>query len=395
MNRSIYDLLDGYEDGTLTPEGDAPLSPERIRALTLQRLPERKRARPGLRFAAVVAAAAALSVTVLAAAGPLGIADRFRDFFGALSAPQSEAVEQMGAPLEMAVTSNGATVTPLAILVDENVCYLRLRVEAPEGTVLGALPEGWSYKLYGDEPDELLRFAPVDVSPYVREVVHEDGSKDKAYGFACGTAEFDLPDDDPTDNVIETVLRFCADQAMAEKGMRFNDGNPKRLTLAGLWIMSPELEFKEVFTGEFTFAIDSRFESFAQRLDCTGAEWTDGRGVRYAYDELLLSPLSLSFHYASDLPMPPVPTSPEEAREMQAAPPDLPTPNGFALVRKDGSELNCAALELGSDNTGYTLNDLDWRPYWSQWDYVVFDEPLVLSEIAYVRCGETLIPVNP
>jgi len=398
MTRNVFDLLDGYVDESAAPENASPLSARRIRARTMQRLSPRKAQRRFRSLAAAAVLAAALSITALAAANTPGVSKWFHAFFtpnGTLNAAQSEAIDRMGAVMEDAVSSNGATLTPLAILVDENVCYLRLRIEAPAGTVLGALPDGWSYKLYGaGGKDELARFEPMDMTPYIREITNPDGSKARKYSFGCGIAEFDLPDSDPTDNVIETVLRFTADQAMAEQGVRFNDGTEKRLTISGLWVMSPELDFTEVFRADFSLSIGSRFESYARELDCTDAVWTDERGVTYTLDRVLLSPLSLSFRYISDLPMPTPPGSVTEWRGMEIGPDILPQPNAFALIRNDGTVIDCTPMETGAENTGYSISGIDWQPFWARWDYVVFDEPLDLSEIACVRYGDCLIPLR-
>ena len=392
MKQSIFDLLDDYEEESINIEETAPLSAERIRALTLQRLPQRRRRARMLRRTLIAAAAlAVLSVTALAVTGAIGAADRFRDFFGLLSDGQRSAIDPMSRQLEGVVAADGASLTPLAVLVDENVCYLRLRVEAPEGTTLGALPEGYSYKLYGGEAGEQLRYEPVDRRPYLRKAAVE-GGEITAYGFGFGVAEFDLPDDDPTDNAVETILRITADQAMAEHGLRFNDGIAKRLSVGGLWIMSPEIDFAPVFRADFTLEIDSRFESRALPLECGSAAWTDGRGVTYTLDAALLSPLSLSFHYVSDLPMPAPPHAPDENANITPA--DLPQPNAFALVLRDGTRIDCGECETGSGNTGFSINELDWQPYWSLWDCVLFDAPIDPSQVDHVEYGGCLLPLR-
>ena len=209
MKQTVFDFLDDYADDTVMIEENSPLCGKRIRTLTMQRMPKRTgKLRVLARPLVAAAAIAALGISAFAAAGALGTGDWFRDFFDPLSDEQSSVVETMSRELAGASASNGATLTPLAVLVDENVCYLRLRIEAPEGTTLGALPEGCSYKLYGDEGDELARFEPVDKTPYMREFAAGDGGTVRAYGFGYGLEEFDLPDDDPTDNAIETMLRF-------------------------------------------------------------------------------------------------------------------------------------------------------------------------------------------
>lgn len=120
-----------------------------------------------------------------------------------------------------------------------------------------------------------------------------------------------------------------------------------------------------------------------------GAAWTDGSGVTYTLDAALLSPLSLSFHYVSDLPMPAPPRSPEEAAAITPA--DLPRPNAFALVLRDGTRIDCGECETGSGCAGFSVNTLDWKPCWSLWDCVIFDAPIDPSQIDHVEYGENVL----
>ena len=100
-----------------------------------------------VRLLIAAAAVAALSVSALAAGRFFKAGEPFQDFFtpedGALSQNQVDVIDRLGqvfdgevGPAPAAVASNGATITPIAAIADENVYYLRLRVEAPEGTAL-------------------------------------------------------------------------------------------------------------------------------------------------------------------------------------------------------------------------------------------------------------------
>ena len=79
----------------------------------------------------------------------------------------------------------------MAALADRNVYYLRLRVEAPEGTVLPDLDEDTEgyYQLSGNKTGEFIEY---DFSAY------------HMYGYNQYLNW--LPDKDPTDNQKEVVL---------------------------------------------------------------------------------------------------------------------------------------------------------------------------------------------
>ena len=152
MKRNISDLLDQYPAEDLDLGGRVPYSPSRIKEMTMNNIetreykpnqsPERFKPARLLLAAAVIAA---LSVSALAAGHFFKPGESFQNFFtpedGALSQNQLDVIDQLGqvfdgegGPAPAAVTSNGATITPIAAIADENVYYLRLRVEAPEGT---------------------------------------------------------------------------------------------------------------------------------------------------------------------------------------------------------------------------------------------------------------------
>ena len=66
-------------------------------------------------------------------------------------------VEQLSETLPDAVTSGGATMTPLAAFGGHGALYLMLEVEAPEGTVLPALGEDETYWLSSNDNPETQR----------------------------------------------------------------------------------------------------------------------------------------------------------------------------------------------------------------------------------------------
>ena len=143
MKRNISDLLDQYPAEDLDLGGRVPYSPSRIKEMTMNNIetreykpnqsPERFKPARLLLAAAVIAA---LSVSALAAGHFFKAGESFQNFFtpedGALSQNQLDVIDQLGqvfdgegGPAPAAVTSNGATITPIAAIADENVYYLR------------------------------------------------------------------------------------------------------------------------------------------------------------------------------------------------------------------------------------------------------------------------------
>ena len=106
---------------------------------------KRPRRRMGVRLLACAALAAVFTVSAMAAYHLWGPGELFDPFFTLESAPldggQKELLDQIGATDLPPVTSNGVTLTPLAAVADEHTLYLRLRLEAPEGTVLPDMGE--------------------------------------------------------------------------------------------------------------------------------------------------------------------------------------------------------------------------------------------------------------
>lgn len=270
MKRNISDLLDACRDESVELDGGTPLSSSRIKELTMNKITQeksRKRRAPA-RVLIAAAVVAALSVSALAANYVFGAGALLQDYFAAngetLTPGQVEVMDQMGKTFEGGVTSNGATITPVAALADEHVYYLRLRIEAPEGVVLPDLDgdvDGY-YQLSGDQEATYISLVP-------EEGVYESFNNNISMDW--------LTDSDPTDNIKEVVLCYTA---QADADVRFNDGVSKLLTIHGLWIQSPYKEYTQIFSGEFTFDIGMYYESKIISLDCEGATWyAEGYGT--------------------------------------------------------------------------------------------------------------------
>lgn len=387
MKRNISDLLDQYPAEDIDLGGNTLYSKSRIEEITMSNI---KTDRPVKKFTAtrlLIAAglAAALSVSAFAADRFFGAGEWFQNFFlprdAALSQGQLEAIDQVGqvfggedgsAPAP--VTSNGATITPVAAIADENVYYLRLRVEAPDGVVLPDLDGEHYYQFFdsGNYNESKLAVEPA-----------EGAYPDRAFGL---TETFTvLPDSEPNDNLKEFVITFSNH---SYEGIALNDGVSKVLTIHGLWIQDKYKEYTPVFTGQFRFDIGLNFQSQTVDLDAKGISWTD-QTLDYTntVEYMTLSPLSLSYCYHTTLP---------DNRYFGPA-------VSISIVLKDGTE-----FVPGYDTTQETIDylrgyynmapedilPLSGEPGPDTEGYFLFDEPLDLSQVDYVTFGDVKIPVN-
>lgn len=356
MKRNISDLLDACRDENVELDGGTPLSPSRIKELTMNKITQEKSRKRRVPARVLIAAAvvAALSVSALAANYVFGAGALLQDYFAAngetLTPGQVEVMDQIGKTFEGGVTSNGATITPVAALADEHVYYLRLRIEAPEGVVLPDLDGDVDghYKLSGDlEPIEL------DLSAY----------ESYGYGFSLTC----LPDSDPTDNVKEMVLRYVA---QPNTDLSFNDGVSKLMTIRGLWVHPWNGEYTQILSGEFTFDIGMCYESQVVPLECDG--YTD------ILERLELSPLSLSYKLTDT--MPDNDWSGYTLRKIQ-------------IVLKDGTVF-WEAEECSGFITNEGLAVTNGGFVAGHEGYLLFDTPLDLTQVDYVQYGEYKIPVE-
>lgn len=344
MKRDWFDLLEDYQPQPLDLDEETPYSSSRIKELTMKRLKQRKAKRGGrpLRLLAAAGVAAALTVSALAAGHVLGAGALFRDYFAddaqPLTSAQLEAADQMGATFETGVTSNGATITPVAILADRQFCYLRLHIQAPEGVVLPnyAEEEGY-YQVFAASQEKFFSLTAAD------------GTR------LDYTSSLDvLADGDPTDNEKDVVLWLASDP----DGTVFNGGQSLTLTLHGLWLQTPDKEYIPFFEGNFALDLGTPEQGPTLELDAAGLTRTDETyDFTVALEELILTPLSLTARYTA--------TQPNDPRVW-------PSVGPLEVVLKDGSTVT--ALKRGApDMNGCAVQ--------------VFDEPLDLEQVAYVQYG--------
>ncbi len=391
MKRNISDLLDGYLAEDMELGGVPPYSPSRIKEITMNHIMNtehndqpKTKARAGrrpMRLLIAAAVIAAFSVSALAAGRILGGGELFGNVFSqekdALSQGQLDAIDQLVQSFETqdgsiptAVTSNGATITPVAALADENVYYLRLRVEAPAGAVLPDLdPETSCYQLFGPEKEDSLTLEPA-----------EGAYPEYAFGYQM---EFrPLPDSDPSDNIKEFVIEMTN---LSDDGIALNDGVSKVLTIRGLWTQAQDKSYTPIFTGEFAFDIGLNFQSQTAALPVEGLTWHhDLLDYTNTLQAMTLSPLSLSYQVDSTMP------------ENDRVGAQLGT---LEIVLKDGSVFYAESTEYDEQLARYIERGeielpLTGEPTGVFENYIVFEQPLDLTQVDYIRYGEAKIPVT-
>lgn len=328
------------------------------------------------------AVAAAFTVSALAAGRLLG-GNLFGDVFSrgndSLTPGQMETIDQLVQTFEgrdgsipAAVTDNGASITPIAALADENIYYLRLRVETPEGTALPDLDwerDGACYQLFGPETADRLTLEPAQ-GAYPADT----------FGYQLDFRS--LPDSEPNDNVKEFVVQFTN---LSDDGIALNDGVSKVLTIRGLWTQSSDKDYTPIFTGTFAFDIGLNFRSQAVELDADGLTWRhDLLDYTNTMQAMTLSPLSLS--YRVDCAMP------ENDRIGAQV-------GAVKIVLKDGSVFYSESTEYNEQLARYIQEEnitlpLTGKPTGVFENYIVFDQPLDLSQVDYVQYGDSKIPVN-
>lgn len=385
MKKRISDLLDGYADGGVEFSGDTPLSSARIKELTMSKITpnKKKMIRWPVRLLAAAAIVAVLTASAFAVVHIAGAGELMQSFFTRGDAPlttgQIEGLDQIGKTFGEGVTDNGATITPIAAIADEYCYYLRLRIEAPEGAVLPDLDPNTdgAYQLDGKQwPEEKMTFTS------------ETGEEIKGHGRMVEC----LPDDDPTDNVKDLVVRYQALGPEKEGYAVFNNGSLRMLTIHGLWIQSPDKIYTPVFTGKFVLDVGGCFEKRSLTVDCGGADYHDQTGYGYTMwmDQVVLSPLSITVNYRDNVN--------QAGSEFVGA-----GIEGLQIVLKDGTVAydRVPWWTCGEDGD-YPLPDgwdpaamLNDGPVRTLEHYGLFDQPLDLDQVDYIKYGEHIIPVNP
>lgn len=373
MAYNIYDLMDSVRDDTVSLPEDGAADLRRIKELTMKKIENQQGGRPAVKKTGrvarglLIAAIVAVMCTATVAAARLGVADSFKGYFGDLTAEQKQVMEEIGTTDMQPVTSNGTTITPLAAICDENNYYLRLRIEAPEGTELNLPKEGEGY---------LQLWEPENYSGFF---VYGD------YDQAGCVIDYAWSDAIPGDNVLEVVIRISGQggdtrtKAYYENIlgrdytiMSFTDGRPKQLNIHDIWMQTnnQDLPYEIVLEGDWSFEIGLNAKAAPTvYVDASGrtteSVWPEpGHTLTLKY--FRISPLGMVGEYGHDY---------DENMEGYGI-------ENCALVMEDGS-----TLEMGTGGVSMTGRD-----------FVTlnchFDAPIDVTQVDHIRFGDQIIPVR-
>lgn len=295
MKRRITDLLNGIQDDTVEISSETPLSPQRIKELTMSKINKEKKTTSGKRivFRILVAAAAVslMTLTALAAENLFGAGDWFRDILGKRLEEDKQFVQQEGLDItlpetisqeqiqvvsdlgkvfeETSIKSEGTTMTLTAAYADANIIHLYFQAEAPEGTVL---PDGILYDFYDYNAEnwnilELPEGAPYELSGYQVDVEA-------------------LPDENPADNRKDFHVAIQTQSGME---MKFNDGVSKLYHITGIYEQVVNMNGDEdgyvcLAPGEFTFDIGIANEAKAVELNVAGLTYGGHKTRTWTHD---------------------------------------------------------------------------------------------------------------
>ena len=370
MEYNIYDLMDDVRDDTVTPApGCDEAALRRIKELTMKKIENQQGGHPAVKKTGrvarglLIAAIVAVMCTATVVAAKLGVADSFKGYFGDLTAEQKQLMEEMGTTDMQPVTSNGTTITPLAVYGDAYHYYIRLMVQAPEGTVLripDSQTEGVYLKLVGTEENGILETSDYDFGGVGYSVEWEDST--------------------PGDNILEGVvylegqmLSDDASQRVGESGLRFDDGQPKWLHITRFVLGVGDEYTETVLEGDWRFALPDLSEQAAPiEVDASGLTVESTQPGRMIYlDAFRISSTYIQVKYDSD------------SIDDFDAPPCEPE-GGWALVLDDGTEVAGDDSDVGGGSYNNSHVDLYYR----------FAAPIDVTQVDHIRFGTLEIPVK-
>lgn len=263
MNRRISDLMDHipYEDVKM--EQNAPLSSQRIKELTMEKIDKKApRGRIGFKILFIAAMIAMLSMSVLAAESIMTYDDWLTEFFAGkevvadISENQLALLESSVKQVDQSVSSGGYTVTLETAVTDGYVAYLTFRLDGPEGEVLED-----AYYYFESWP--------------FRDLLGESIDDGVIKGAASGWRR--LEDLDPTDNSVRVLLELSTESPDGwERPLA--DGAEKTVILGALVKdVGPDYEPEILAEGDWSFtfafgdsaALTAEVEMLSAPVYCT------------------------------------------------------------------------------------------------------------------------------
>lgn len=391
---------------------ETPLSPSRIKELTMSRITKTPRSR--VRFRVLLAAIIAMLAVTAVAAENLRTSQWFQGVLNqelqkekeyvekndldytvqeTVSQEQMDILDTLGESFQpQTVTSGGATMTLTAGYGDESVMHLYLQVTAPEGTVL---PDGIWYEFYDFNND--VKYDENHDPVWLPVMMKEGAPYNRIYNHTIDMEP--LPDDDPTDNKkdFHIILRGGSPYVMRNCGVKdpvlpaFNDGVPKTFNCTGLYeqvldVNRDEDGFVPFFTGDFSFDITYSSKLEKKEVNMTGMgycghvkyNWTHPEGIDHydgcePYDENGVHTTEYDYSVAPTY-FAITPMSVDYAFKYTCTDKRVLQDLDFKVVMKDGTnpmiEIDAPA---NSEKEGFNTS--------------VFHTPIDLSQVDYILIG--------
>lgn len=297
MKRRISDLLDHCYDESIEMNNSMPLSSQRIKELTMQKIDKKEKTGKRILSRMFVAAAiiATLTMTAFAAEEVLGAGDWFREILNlelqekakdmpddktiqeTVSDEQVEIINKLGSSFHpLTQTSEGTTVTMTAVYGDAFVLHLYMQVEAPEGTIL---PDDILYTFYDPNVD-------IDYSDPNHWASLKPG-KDAPYDSISRFIDMEaLPDENPTDNKKDFHVTIKGQPGTKPK---FNDGYSKFFNMTGIYEQVPNVDgdidgYVQLAPGEFSFDVGIINEVESVELDVAGLTYGGHKTRSWTHD---------------------------------------------------------------------------------------------------------------
>ena len=243
----ISELMDSYCDDTVEIRGTIEVNLEEVCRQTRQMAKKagRGKRRPTRRMLGVLLAAtlavcavaggAVATVNHVRAADVLGGLIQREEREEPLTEEEKQRLEDISATADTedgegalpSVTSNGTTMTPLAVIYDGHNLYLQLKIEAPEDIVFEDLGEGYCYHLTSTDP----------------ETGGYGYFPDSEAGWGGGTRSAQCSETEP--NVLILTLDYT-----------FWDGEgPSVMRIDGVALEHPDKEYTQILTGSWAFEL--------------------------------------------------------------------------------------------------------------------------------------------
>lgn len=227
------------------------------------------------RFARALGLLAAALTAGMLTAGATGLFDvggALYQIFGTSAEPELiEALGVAGYPIRLSQTQGGYTVALQGVVGDRNSCYLVFDVTAPEGETLDGA--------YGFQRREVGPESPLSAG-------------------SCGYYIEQLPDEDPTDNVVSFLAAYDGERTIPGKTFRL--GLETLVEYVDDRSGDGEWDNEKIVADEsweFTFRME--YEDVSLRVPVDGAEGFRGTDARLC--GIYVSPLSVRLEYRKSL----------------------------------------------------------------------------------------------